>query len=306
MTQKQGWKLAAAAAVALGLAFTPMAAMALDLHFTQVGGFTLGTATETNTGSGGVEFFGPTGFNNTYEQVGWGCGSASSSQSQGYCAAATNTVVPTSPVTGTPPTIGQPTDFPQNFRSALDVDVFSGTITVGGPAVAISSLQHYNRTIGQSADSLTQITIDTLLTLDTEPPSGSGSSDPGSVTIGFNETLNAGPCAAGTGNTPCADIFSFEAVDLADVIFTVDGKQYKATFALAFPQDSLDERTGNTETNGATPCIDETHVCTAEDRISEAVVTMQITAVAVPAPASLLLLGLGLSGLGVTGWLRRK
>src|SRR6185503_21041849 len=100
MTQKQGWKFAAAAAVALGLAFSPVAAMPLDLHFTQVGGFTLGTATETNTGSGGVEFFGPTGFNNTYEQVGWGCGSASSTVPQGYCSADTNTVVPTSPVTG--------------------------------------------------------------------------------------------------------------------------------------------------------------------------------------------------------------
>ena len=216
--------------------------------------------------------------------------------------------MPTSPVTGNPPTVGQPADFPQNFRSALDVDVFEGTITVGGPAVAISSLQHYNRTIGQSADSLTQVTIDTLLTLDTEPPSGNGSSDPGSVTIGFNETLNSGPCLPGTGGTPCADIFSFEAVDLADVIFTVNGVQYKATFFLDFPAQTTDERTNNTEANGATPCIDATHVCTAEDRISEAVVMMQITLVpvTVPAPASLLLLGFGVSGLGVAGWLRRK
>jgi hypothetical protein len=108
------------------------------------------------------------------------------------------------------------------------------------------------------------------------------------VTIGFNETLNfpdSGTCLPGTGGTPCADIFSFEAVDLADVIFTVDGKQYKATFFLDFPDLTFDERTGQFVFNGATPCIDETHVCTAENAISEARVLMQITAVTVPAPA---------------------
>src|SRR5215470_18144779 len=87
MTQRQGWKLVAAGAVALGLALSPMAAMALTLSFTQVGGFTQGSAQSTSTGNGGVEFFGATGFNAdpsspnagqpTFGQIGWGCGNSS-------------------------------------------------------------------------------------------------------------------------------------------------------------------------------------------------------------------------------------
>jgi hypothetical protein len=287
-----------------------MAAMALDLSFSQVGGFTQGTATSVaSPGSeGGAELWGPTGFQNTFQQVGWGCGSLQATVPHGYCSASDNTEVATSPVTGLPPTIGQPSDFPQNYRSALDLDVFSGVITVGGPAVAISSLQHYNRTIGDNSRSLSQVTIDTLLSLDTQPPSGNGSSDAGSVTITFSETLNfpdSGDCAPNTGNPPCADIFAFQSISLGDVIFTVDGKNYKASFFLFFPDTTFDERTGGTLANGAFPCLDTEHVCTAENAISEAIVMMQITAL-VPAPASLLLLGFGLSGLGVAGWFRRK
>src|SRR4029434_6944856 len=89
MTQKQGWKLVAAAAVALGLAFSPIAAMADVLSFSQVGGFTLGTAQSVNQPGtqGGVEFFGATGFNSTYEQIGWGCGYARSCDTVGILSA---------------------------------------------------------------------------------------------------------------------------------------------------------------------------------------------------------------------------
>jgi hypothetical protein len=183
----------------------------------------------------------------------------------------------------------------------------SGLVTVGGPAVVISSQQHYNRTIGQTSASLTQIDIDTLLTLDTSPPGGGSDSDAGLVRLNFSETLNdASPCPGGGGN-PCDDIFSFDAIALDPVFVTVGGQLYRLDFFLDFPLTTIDERTGAVVPNGATPCItDPSQVCTAENAISEVRVLMTVTAVEVPAPAALLLLGFGLSGLGVAGWLRRR
>jgi len=317
MKQRQGrrWSIVAAMATVAILAVSPLGAIdasATTLSFTQQGGFSFGSATWTNHGPSvsGVEYFGSAGYvvsdptspnfgQPTFQEVGWGCGNATSSVPQGSCAGL-GTVAPKSPVSGSPP----PTGFPTAFRSALDLDVFTGTVTVGGDWVSISSLQHYNRTIGQSANTLTRVDIDTLLSFDSIPPTGVDS-DPGFVRLGFNETLNAGPCLPTTGAPPCADIFSFEVAALDPVIITIDGVQYQVEFRLIFPPTTFDELTGNTVANGAFPCISAGNVCTAENNISEAIIQMRIIALAVPAPATLLLLGFALSGLGVAGWLRR-
>ena len=313
MKQRQGrcWTIVAAMAAVATLALGPIDASAVTLSYTQQGGFTIGTATST-AGTGGVEFFAPTGFTPTsgpntgqatYGEIGWGCGSASASL--GACSlpsAPNNTVAPQSPVTGLP--APPAADFPVNYRSALDGDPFSGVVEVGGDWVNIFSLQHYNRTIGQDAASLTQIQIDTLLTLDSIPPTG-GDSDAGSATINFQETLNAGPCQAGTGDVPCPDIFTFAAAEFDPVVVTIDGVQYLLEFQLIFPGTTFDERTGQFVGNGATFCPNGA-ICTAENAISEAIIQMRVVALAVPAPAALLLLGFGLSGLGVVGWLRRS
>ena len=318
MRQRRGskWMVAATVAVA-SLALAPLAASAQVLFYQQQGGFTGGTAQDEGAGLGGVEFFGPTGFSptsgpnagaQTYEQIGWGCGSAAASTGRNtLCAAPTNTVVTTSPVTGTPPFLGQPADFPVDYRSALDVDVFTGTVTVNGDWEDISSLQHYNRTISSDSNSLTQIDIDSLLTLDTIPPSTSDS-DAGFVRLRFEETLNsADPCPGGGGN-PCADVFTFDIVVLDPVLVTVGGVQYQLEFRLIFPDQTIDERTGLPFANGAQPCIAEGNICTNENAISEVIVQFRVLSVdvPVPAPAPLLLLGLGLGGLGVAGWLRRR
>jgi hypothetical protein len=290
-------------------------ASATTLSFTQQGGFSFGSATWTNHGPAvsGVEYFGATGFladptspnagQPTFGQIGWGCGSATSSAPQQNCAGL-GTVAPRSPVTGLPGVL--PADFPVKFRSALDLDVFTGQVTVGGDWVNISSLQHYNRTIGQTANTLTRVDIDTLLSLNSIPPT-TGDSDPGFVRIGFQETLNnASPCPGG-GTNPCADIFSFEQAVLDPVIVTIDGVQYRLEFQLIFPLTTFDELTGNTVANGVSPCpsLGAGFICTNENAISEVIVQMRVVALAVPAPASLLLLGFALSGLGVAGWLRR-
>ena len=312
MKQKRGRMIVAAAVAVAALLIGPVTASADFLSFSQVGGFTINTATSTNFGSGGVEFFGPTGYiapsaNATYEQIGWGCGRAGSSVPGGYCAAPNNTAVPTSPVTGLPPTVGQPADFPQNFRSALDIDVFSGNVEIGGDWVNISSTQHYNRTIGQNSNFLTQITVDTLLTLDTIPSSTSDT-DEGQSILGFQETINlANPCPGG-GPNPCDDIFTFQVTVLDDVFLTVGGQLYRVEFQLIFPPTTTDERTGGVFANNAGPCANPqpNQICTQENAISEAIIQMRVSLVEVPVPATLLLLGFGLSGLGVAGWLRRR
>ena len=307
--RKLGTMMMATAAL-VSLALAPVTASALDLTFSQEGGFTFGTALRTAAGQGGVEFFGATGFSpssgpnagaQTYGQIGWGCGSGSSSNPQGNCAVH-NSVAAQSPVAE------GAGDFPEAFRSALDLDVFSGTVTVGGDWVNISSLQHYNRTIGGTAASLTRVDIDTLLTLDTSPQGGGSDSDAGFVRLSFEETANdANPCPGG-GPNPCDDIFGFEVAVFDPVFVTVGGQLYRLEFQLIFPPSTTDERTGGVFTNDAGPCASPQpgQVCTQENEISEAIIQMRVIAVDVPFPAPLLLLGFGLSGLGMAAWLRRR
>jgi hypothetical protein len=273
--------------LALG-AFGVNDAAAVPLLYGNFGGFSIGSQTRTQGGQGGIEFFGPTGYTvangaspnlgqATYGEIGWGVGSAGSSNPEGN-PALDGAVTPTSPVSGAPPAVGQPADFPTNFRSALDGDAFSGEIDVNGDWEDIFSLQHYNRSIGQTANSLTSIDIDTLLVIDTNPPSNSDQ-DFGFTQLSFSETING-----------------FQLTVSDPVFLTVDGVNYLAEFRLILPLTTFDGLTGNTVANGATPCSSSGTVCTAENAIGEAIIQMRIRSVDsvdVLAPPAGLLLGAG-------------
>jgi hypothetical protein len=285
--------LAMAAGAVLALA-TVTPASAVSFTFTHEGGLTLGSQTDSG-GSGGVEFFGPTlsAVPNTYKEIGWGCNFPN-----GNNCAADGLVVANSPVTG----------INKGDRSAMNVDVFASSVTVGGDWVDITALRHFNRVIDARSAFMTSITIDTLLTINVNPPLA----DPGSAKLAFKETFNGAPCSDGNpAKSICDDFFTFDPGDLSDLIIHDDttGKDYRVEFRVVIP-DFLDLNNNGIidpedVANGA--AFDPAHpdrVYTAEDAISEARIQMRLIEIAVPAPAALVLLGVGLLGAAVAS--RRK
>jgi hypothetical protein len=175
-------------------------------------------------------------------------------------------------------------------RSAMRLVGLTGTITVGGPAVQISSIYHKNTTIIDTAPRLTSVTIRSLLELtDSIPPFA----DPDDIPIAFTETQNVEPCGPiNPAGTVCDDRFAIlGAGDITEsLFFTHNGDNFRIDFTIVRPDFNTIDGEPNQAFLGA-----DGFFYSGEGGIGELQVWMSIVQL-VPAPSSLLLLGLGLVG----------
>jgi hypothetical protein len=176
----------------------------------------------------------------------------------------------------------------------------SPAITNSGTPALTQLFTHTNNPIsGASLDSVHVISTITLT-----PTLGGPSVGPAAsvFTIDFQETPNGGPCAAGTGDPPCADIFVLTG-SLDSFSFPyVDGETYFV---------SIVETLGNLTplSDGACAAVGVANGCigflTAENAATPAQFGFLINnfPMKAPEPGALALVGLGLL---VVAWTRRR
>ncbi len=178
-------------------------------------------------------------------------------------------------------------------------------------------ITHHNKPISASYATLLTSQIESTLTLfPVTPPSVPGQFGPQTITftLNFRETPNAGPCVAGTGSTPCGDIFALQA-DAFNAPFSFAGENY---FVSIFPIAAQ----GITLNPGGLPILSSaacqaagipSGVCvgfiTPEGQRTSVqfgfVITGQPINI-VPEPSTFVLIGAGLLGLGFAARRRMK
>ncbi len=178
-------------------------------------------------------------------------------------------------------------------------------------------ITHHNKPISASYATLLTSQIESTLTLvPVNPPIG-GQFGPATITftVNFKETPNAGPCVAGTGNTPCGDIFALQQ-DAFNVPFSFAGETY---YVSIFPTQAIGitlPLTGGLPILSSAACQAAgipSGVCvgfvTPEDQRTSVrfgfVITGQPINI-VPEPSTFVLIGAGLLGLGFAARRRMK
>ncbi len=167
-----------------------------------------------------------------------------------------------------------------------------------GAAVPGASLFHDNNVIDGDATTLMSATLVSTLVLTPLMPPG-GPTDP--ILISFNilfeETPNAGPCAPGTGDPDCADIFVLTNPGALSTVIEVMDVAYLIEVVPSGLIDLSDEACA-----AADAAPDCQGFLTEEGQTN--IVTTAFTIKKIPEPGTLALLGLGLLGLGIAR--RRK